>query len=53
MDPLLFHEFKCKSGFFYNEDDDSDSEFPQDGFWNIMSDMSDDNNNLETDSDSE
>ena len=26
MDPLLYHEFKCHRGMFYNSDDDSDLE---------------------------
>ena len=27
MDPLTYHEFKCRRGMFYNFDDDSDCEY--------------------------
>jgi len=37
MEPLLYHEYKCPKGLFYNRDDDSDDSDIEDNYWNCSS----------------
>lgn len=43
MEPLVYHEYKCPKGLFYDRDQDSDESEVEDNYWNCsLSDSEDD-----------